>query len=212
MRNEKQVGRFIEHPDLRRLGIDLNMIRGAMEYTYKVLDALDSTLILADEPRMAQLLELANLSAIIGNLFRGGFAHASNGRFAANGPHKYPDLISNDKLYGDVEIKVALENNRPKGHLVKPGPHITVRYVLGDDQGACLRGKENRGTVVWFWEVRVGMLNENHFSVSNTAGDSGKTAVFNTDGMAALKVAFLDVDRSPVLPKKRPAVDHSSLL
>lgn len=211
MRHKKQVGRFLEQPELRRLGVDVQMIQGAIEYTYKVLDALDSTLVHAGEPRMAGLLELANLSAIIGNLFRGGLARASSGRFVANGPHKYPDLLSKDKRYGDLEIKVALENNKPKGHLVKPGPHITVRYVLGNEDGTCTRGKENRGAVAWIWEVRGGMLLEHHFSVSNTAGDSGKTAVFNKDGMTALKVVFLDSERRPVLPRRGGSDDDGTL-
>src|ERR1700729_3803169 len=94
-----QVGLFVAQSDTANLGVDNGMIKGAIEYTYRVLDAVDSTLIGAGELRLAGLLELANLSAIIGNLFRCGFSNASNGRFIANGPHKYPDLISNDTRF-----------------------------------------------------------------------------------------------------------------
>ena len=196
MRN-KQKGIWVNQKGLAQLGLDEAMLRGAIQYSNRVLDSLDDTLVSAGEPRMARLLELANLSAVIGNLFRGGLAKASHGRFEANGPHKYPDLVSKDRRFESLEIKVALEVNKPKGHLIKPGPHIIVRYVLGDEHGKCVPGKDNRGSVVWIWEVRAGVLNNQHFSVSNTPGDSGKTAVINKDGMDALKVAFVDVDRCP---------------
>ena len=46
---------------------------------------------------------------------------ASNGVFRKNGPHKYPDLLADRLDAANVEIKVALEDNKPKGHLAKPG-------------------------------------------------------------------------------------------
>jgi hypothetical protein len=116
----------------------------------------------------------------------------------ANAPHRYPDLLGSAPGCPNVEIKVALENNKPKGHLIKPGAHITVHYVLGDPTGAFLRGKENRGTVPWIWQVRAGWLRANHFSVSNTDGDSGKTAVINAAGMDALQIVYADLDRCPL--------------
>jgi hypothetical protein len=192
-----QKGEIHNTADLAALGLDQTMLTGAIDYTYRLLDSLDSTLTTAGEPRLAGLLELANLSAIVGNLFRGGLARASGGRFEANGPHRYPDVISKDSRFKDLEIKVSLETNSPKGHLIKPGPHLTVRYVLGDEKGICVRGKSNRGSVIWIWEVRVGVLTDQHFTVSNTAGDSGKTAVVNALGMDALKVVFLDLQRCP---------------
>ena len=74
----------------------------------------------------------------------------------------------------DIEIKVALESNKPKGHLIKPGAHLTLRYVLVDDGGIYVRGKKTRGKVPWIWEVRVGTLTDAHFNFSNTEGDSGQ--------------------------------------
>jgi hypothetical protein len=193
-----QTGSYYNPPELSQVGFDREMLTGAIRYTYRILDSLDSTLIKADEQRLAGLLELNNLSAIVGNLFRAALAKASKGRFAANGPHKYPDLISKDRQFKDLELKVSLENYSPKGHLVKPGPHLTVRYVLGNEHGKCVPGKANRGTVIWIWDVRVGILTTAHFRVSNTKGDSGKTATVNAAGMEALKVVFLDLKRCPL--------------
>jgi len=188
---------LIKHTVLDELGLTVDMLKESIDYTHGVLDSLDQKLAENGEVRLAELIELANLSAVLGNLFRGGLAKASNGRFVANGPHKYPDLLSREKGYQDLEIKVALEDNKPKGHLIKPGPHVTIRYVLGRENGDYARGKDSRGNVAWIWEVRGGFLNEKHFNVSNTEGDSGKTAVINKEGMECLKVIYCDLPHCP---------------
>jgi hypothetical protein len=190
-------------PALDAVGLSRPMIASAISFVHKILDSLDATLVGNGEVRMAQMVELANLSAIIGNLFRTGIARASNGRFVANGPHKYPDLLSTHDGVGHLEIKVALETNKPKGHLVKPGPHLTCRYVLGDGEGLFTRGRDSRGDVVWIWEVRAGILAEGDFSESNTPGDSGKTAVFNASGMAHLHPVYCSMDRFPAGKRQR---------
>ncbi len=182
---------------LRVFGLDAGMVVKAVAYTYQVLDAIDQTTTGFGEPRLSGLLELANLSSVIGNLFGRGLAVASIGRFERNRPHAYPDLLARDPAYRDFEVKVALESNKPKGHLPKPGPHLTIRYVLGDSAGRFTRGKETRGDVVWIWEVRVGTLAMEHFQVSNTAGDSGKTAVINAAGMAELAPVLVSLEHCP---------------
>ena len=111
-----------------------------------------------------------------------------------------------------MEIKVALENNKPKGHLIKPGAHMTVHYVLGDEKGRFLRGKANRGVVAWIWQVRAGLLRDNHFSVSNTEGDSGKTAVINADGMDALQIVYADIDRCPLAQSGKAYAELAALV
>lgn len=176
------------------------MIGQGVTYVYEILDSIDAKLLEAGGERLSELVELANLSAIIGNLYRGGIVRASKGRFAANAPHTYPDLLGRGPGCKDIEIKVALENNKPKGHLIKPGPHLTLRYVLADANGNHQRGKSNRGKVPWIWEVRVGSLKNAHFNFSNTEGDSGKTAVINSEGMKALKIVYCDLDRCPLSP------------
>jgi hypothetical protein len=181
-----------------RYGLTSAAIGGAVGYVHDILDSIDQQLLAGADSRLSELVELANLSAIIGNLFRTGIVKSSGGRFKPNLPHTYPDLLANHPDATDFEIKVALEGNKPKGHLVKPGPHVTVRYVLAHNDGSFRRGKENRGVVPWIWEVRVGALTEDHFNFSNTEGDSGKTAVINAAGMNALSVVYLDRLRCPL--------------
>ena len=184
------------------------MATSAINYVHRILDRLDSTLVSCGESRLSKMVELANLSAIIGNLLRTGISNASNGRFIANSPHKYPDLQSTTDGIADLEIKVALENNKPKGHLVKPGPHLICRYVLGGPNGEFKLGKENRGDVVWIWELRAGVLLEEHFAVSNTEGDSGKTAVINSKGLYQLQLIYCSMEHFPGGPKIRKSYEE----
>ena len=100
---------------------------------------------------------------------------------------------------------------KPKGHLIKLGPHLTLRYVLGNENGKYQRGKDNRGKVPWIWEVRVGSLKDNHFNFSNTEGDSGKTAAINVEGMADLQLVYCDLDRCPLSPAGAAYRDAASL-
>ena len=135
---------------MRSFGLSCAIVAAGVSYVHRLLDSLDEQLLSAGENRLADLLELANLSAIIGNLLRGGIAKASQGRFIANGPHRYPDLLANAPDCQNIEIKIALETNNPKGHLVKPGPHLTARYVLCAADGSFTRGRDKRGKLLGF--------------------------------------------------------------
>ena len=191
-------GFFIQQSCLKEFGLDVVIICKAIQHTHNILDRIDKTLIDAKVGhKLATLVELANLSAIIGNLFRSGISEASNGVFKANKPHTFPDLLACSPNACDLEIKVALETNKPKGHLIKPGPHIIIRYVLAEEKGPYRRGKDFRGDVAWIWEVRIGSLEPGHFSFSSTQGDSGKTAVINAKGMQSLVPVFIDPVRCP---------------
>ncbi|MCZ7845730.1 hypothetical protein [Stenotrophomonas maltophilia] len=193
---------LLQAEELYKYGLTKEMIGQAVEYVHETLDSMDSQLTTSADARLSQLVELANLSSIVGNLFRVGVCKVSDDVFLPNKPHTYPDLLANKLKQADacdVEIKVALESNKPKGHLVKPGPHIAVRYVLANEEGDYTRGKENRGIVPYIWEVRIGELKDEHFNVSNTEGDSGKTAVINAAGMNELSVVYIDKDRCPVV-------------
>ena len=185
------------HVILDAFGIKDDLIGQAVSYVHNVLDSIDGKLLEGGGERLCELVGLANLSSIIGNLFRGGIVKNSAGDFAPNAPHTYPDLLGKGSGCKDIEIKVALETNKPKGHLIKPGPHLTVRYVLTPDVGDYVRGKTNRGKVAWIWEIRAGSLENIHFNCSNTEGDSGKTAVINKLGMAALHPVYFDDARCP---------------
>ena len=171
-------------------GLTPAMLREAVRETYAVFDTIDSTLTQVMDGRFAQLVELANLSSILGNVLAETIVSASGGVFTRAGPHKYQDLRPAVDNAEPIEIKVALETNRPKGHLAKPGHYLSCRYVLADREGNYTRGE--RGNVVWLWELRLGRLSEEHFSLSNTEGDSGKTAVVTVEGLRRLCLMYFD--------------------
>jgi len=138
-----QPNSFIKVPGLEKAGITIDMIAAGVAYTYEILDAIDEKLLASGAFRLAKLIELANLSSVIGNLLGSGIARASEGVFQRNGPHKYPDLLAEQPNAQDIEIKMALEDNKPKGHLAKPGYYLICRYVLCDDSG------RNNNSQVW---------------------------------------------------------------
>ena len=172
IRNEEKL--------VETLGIDGSTLLGALNFCYQTLDTIDEQLTSKGAVPIGELVELANLSSMVGNLIGAGIADSSHGLYKRNRPHTYPDLLPIQPPAVDLELKVALESNKPKGHLPKAGTYITIRYVLCDQYGAYSRGKENRGNTVWIWEVKVGSVREEDFSISNTDGDSGKTAVIKT--------------------------------
>lgn len=170
-----------ENKLMETIGIDSNVLLGAIDSCYQTLDTIDEQLVAKGSLPIAHLVELANLSSMVGNMLGGGIADCSNGLYIRNRPHAFPDLLPQIPPAVNLELKMALETNKPKGHLPKAGTYITFRYILGDKYGNYVRGKENRGDTVWIWEVKVGTVSENDFSCSNTAGDSGKTAVIKTE-------------------------------
>jgi hypothetical protein len=206
-------GKETNAPVLKAVGLSPKILRESLAHTYDILDRIDSTLTSAGGFPLSQTVELANLSAMIGNIFGAALALHSNKFFRRNGPHKYPDLLSTEPLKRpDLEIKMALEGNKPKGHLAKPGQYITCRYVLCTPEGVFTLGKQARGVTPYLWEIRCGLLAEHHFSISNTAGDSGKTAVVNAEGMEALKIVYIDIERAPFPKKGRPYAEYAEFV
>ncbi len=184
------------------IGIGGATLLGAIESCYQTLDTIDEQLIVKGALPIAHLVELANLSSMVGNMISGGIADCSNGLYARNRPHTYPDLLPIKPPAVDLELKMALETNKPKGHLPKAGTYITVRYVLADKMGNYVRGKENRGNTVWIWEIKVGVLTEDDFSCSNTPGDSGKTAVIKTEVHNRMHLVYFVPQHLAYSPKK----------
>jgi transcriptional regulator with XRE-family HTH domain len=170
-------------------GLTADVIVSAIDDAYHTLDLLDRQAVESGAPPFAKLVELANLSAMLGNIVGGAIARHSVGRYERSGPHKYQDL----RAIADgshVEIKTALEDNRPKGHLSKAGHYLTLRYVLGTHDGSYER--KVRGEVVHIWEVRFGYLEVSDFSESNTEGDSGKTAVVRREAFLGMERIYFD--------------------
>lgn len=196
---------------LRRLtGLGSDVIVSAIESMYSTLDLIDDELLQRESPPISGLVELANLSSMIGNILCSGVAAASAGAYQRNRPHAFPDLVPQYDGLPDLEVKTALESNRPKGHLPKPGTYLTFRYVLADRAGVYRRGKDSRGDTAWIWEVRVGWLSELDFDLSNTPGDSGKTAVINTVAFQGMTRVFYAPGLLPYARRTGPFGDGNS--
>jgi transcriptional regulator with XRE-family HTH domain len=196
IRNERALVKFC--------GLTGTMLQEAISKTYKTLDTIDRQLRATETPPIAQLVELANLSSTVGNLLGASIAESSGGLYERNKPHHYPDLLPLNIKATELELKMALETNRPKGHLPKEGNHISVRYVLGDKLGKFVRGKEFRGDTVWIWEVKVGKLTISDYDVSNTAGDSGKTALVKSKRFNEMSLVYYDERYVPYAAKNGP--------
>ena len=194
MRNEPML--------LELMGIGGGVLLKAIAYAYGTLDTIDRKLMASQSPVVAELVELANFSSMLGNLIGNGIAKSSDGLYKRNRPHTYPDLLPLKAPAVDVELKMALESNKPKGHLPKAGVYLTFRYVLGDREGNFIRGRENRGNTAWVWEIKVGYINEDDFSVSNTTGDSGKTATIKTEVHNKMALVYYDPQFLPYRPRK----------
>jgi transcriptional regulator with XRE-family HTH domain len=193
---------FRNESKLRELtGLTHQSIRGAIEDCYQTLDLIDSELAKRESPPISELVELANLSSMIGNLLAAGLVEHSGGAYSRNTPHTFPDLLPRRKGLAGVEVKTALERNKPKGHLPKPGLHLTFRYVLCDREGRFTRGKENRGKTAHIWEVKAGVLKESDYDLSNTEGDSGKTAVIKITVLQAMTLIYFDPRLLPYAAK-----------
>lgn len=179
-------------------GLSGEQIAAAIDSAYHTLDLIDEQLMGKGSAPLAELVELANLSSILGNLLAAGVAQAANGTYVRNGPHKYPDLLADDpNVRHHLEVKTALESNTPKGHLPKAGHYLTFRYVLCNREGIYTRGIVNRGSLVSVWEARYGFIAESDFNVSNTDGDSGKTAVISAAGFNSLETIYFHPEHCP---------------
>ncbi|MFI3277413.1 MAG: hypothetical protein SNH13_02115 [Rikenellaceae bacterium] len=191
----KLLGRFNETPEMINCGLTIDILKRAIEHTHIIIDEIDKKLLSLGADRLSQTVELANLSSMIGNILGAGVVSNSNNIYKRNKPHKYPDVLSNHPTSSDIEIKIALETNNPKGHLAKEGYYLICRYVLIDENFKF--NKDTRGNIAEIWEARFGFLKTEHFNISNTSGDSGKTAVVNKNGMEQLKVIYANTNICP---------------
>lgn len=181
-------------------GLSGQMLLKAIHGCYNMLDTIDTELRANGLPPIGGLVELANLSSMVGNMVGGAIAEASEGLYKRNRPHAYPDLLPLREPGRNLELKMALEKNKPKGHLPKAGTYLTFRYVLADREGEY--DKKTRGNSVWIWEVKVGHVTAEDFNISNTAGDSGKTAVLKTAVFNAMPLVYFDEAFCPYSSKR----------
>ncbi|CAM3951539.1 helix-turn-helix domain-containing protein [Alkalicoccus chagannorensis] len=192
---------------LQSIDLTSETILSAIQHLYSTLDVIDEQLLKNGGKRLSELVELANLSSIVGNILGAGLAKSSNNTYIRNRPHAYPDLIRENGEGNGVEIKIALERNMPKGHLSKGkfGYYLTFRYVLTDESGNF--DKKNRGDTVSIWEVKCDYLEEEDFSESNTDGDSGKTATIRNKVHNKMSLVYFDPSIVPYShSEKKPYV------
>ena len=104
---------FVFNPD--QVLVTEETIKGSIVHCYETLDMIDQNLVSKGVSKLSSLVELANLSSIIGNLLGAGYADYSHGFYRRNRPHTYPDLIATNDRYPGIEIKTALVKNSPKG-------------------------------------------------------------------------------------------------
>ena len=93
MTKRKISGDCCFNDDAFACGLTQQMVIAGLEYLYDTLDRLDDTLIRAESPRMAQLVELANLSSMLGNLLATGIVRNSGGIFERAGPLRSSSLM-----------------------------------------------------------------------------------------------------------------------
>lgn len=186
---------FNFNPD--EIKITEDIIKGSIIHCYETLDMIDQNLVEKGSQKLSSLVELANLSSIVGNLLGAGFAQYSDGFYSRNKPHTYPDLIPSNSACPGIEIKTALRKNCLKGHQPKPGYYLTYRYCLTDKNGhtECI-DNENLDTVT-IWEVKFGYLNTDDFGCSNTSRDSGKTATIKIPSLNKMTLLYLNTECIP---------------
>lgn len=194
----------------KQLGITPEVILNSINHCYKTLDIIDINLVNNNTPPLSKLVELTNLSSIVGNLLGEGCARNSNGLYKRNKPHTYPDLLSTNPSGVGIEIKMAIEKRPPKGHLAKDGYYLTYRYVLTNSKEEYTKGVPNRGDTVTIWEVKLGHLKKHDFSESNTEGDSGKTATIYAESHNKMALLYLNPNCVPYKHSKdKPYVGYN---
>jgi hypothetical protein len=137
---------------------------------------------------LVSMMEMANISSMFGNFLAMNISQGEG--YIKNAPHTFPDLVAVDqKKVKDIEIKVSLERNLPKGHLPKAGEYLICRYSLVDESGVL---RQERGEHMGIYEIRFGYLGLEDFNLSSTANDSGKTATIKTESLRQMGLLYFN--------------------
>ena len=193
------------------LGLSVGQVRDSIRETCNLIAEIDRILVEGGNAPLAVIFsgELANYSSLLGQIFNSALVKRSSGLFKHNGPHKHPDLIFADGRKGGLEVKKALENNTPKGHLPKPGNYLTLRYVLGFYNSDIKWERGMRGDRPVIWEVKAGYLSESDYNTSSTDGDSGKTAVPKAEAFQRLDLIHFEEQYCPYAQLDRYLKSHN---
>ncbi len=169
-----------------------DIIRNSVLHCYKTLNMLDKPLIENGAGFLSSIIELANLSSLVGNVLGAGYVKQCPDIYERNKPNTFPDLIPKNERYTGIEIKTAINRNCPKGHLPKEGYYLIYRYCLTDENGQCNYENRDNWNTVTIWEIRCGYLKNENFCISNTVKDSGKTAAINISSLNKLLQLYFD--------------------
>jgi len=160
----------------------------AVDKSLTQIEMFDSMMKESAGESLVSMMEMANISSMFGNFLAMNISQGEG--YIKNAPHTFPDLLASDaKRINDIEIKVSLEKNLPKGHLPKAGQYLIVRYSLVDESGVL---RQDRGEHMGIYEIRFGNLEIEDFNLSSTANDSGKTATIKTSSLKKMGLLYFN--------------------
>ena len=160
----------------------------AVDKSLEQIEMFDSMMRESAGESLVSMMEMANISSMFGNFLAMNISQGEG--YIKNAPHTFPDLVAVDqKKVKDIEIKVSLERNLPKGHLPKAGEYLICRYSLVDESGVL---RQERGEHMGIYEIRFGYLGLEDFNLSSTANDSGKTATIKTESLRQMGLLYFN--------------------
>lgn len=170
-------------------------IRRAIDAAYHKLDLIDEQLRDAGSPPLVELVGLHHHSSLLGDVLGCGVARASDGLYVHNGPRHHPDLLPLRHGLPELELKAALETNRPVSGPTIAGTYLVFRFVLVDRKTGYTRGADSRGDTVAVWEAKFGELSEDDFHASRA--DTGKSRVLRKDALDRMEHVYYNPDFLP---------------
>lgn len=170
-------------------------IRRAINAAYHKLDLIDEQMRESGSPLLVELVGLQHLSALLGSVLGSGVARASNGLYMQNGPRQHPDLLPLRHGLPEVEVRAALETNRPVSGPTIAGIYLVFRFVLVDRKTGYTRGVDSRGDTVAVWEAKFGELSDDDFHASKA--NTGKSPVLRKDALDRMESVYYNPDFLP---------------
>jgi transcriptional regulator with XRE-family HTH domain len=186
-------------------GLTGGTVARAVEIAYRKLDLIDQQMRASGSRPIAGLVDLPDLTELVGDLLSAGMARASNGVYLQAGPEHWPRLQPLRQGLPELEVAAALETDRPTGRPGTAGVFLVFRYVLADRSGAFTRGQDARGDTVAVWEIRFGALGEEDFHVTGTRTGAG-TARLRRGALDRMELVYYD---PALLPYAKATGDYA---
>jgi transcriptional regulator with XRE-family HTH domain len=177
----------------------------AVEIAYRKLDLIDEQMRASGSRPIAGLVDLPDLTELVGDVLGAGLARASNGLYVQNGSEHSPPLQPLQHGLPELQLAAALETDRPAGPTETAGTCLVFRYVLADRSGAFTRGQDSRGDTVAVWEIRFGALGQEDFHVTGTRAGA-RTARLRRDALDRMELVYYD---TALLPYAKATGDYA---